>query len=464
MTDELTLVPGAARRIISLAPCAVVLTDRDARVLYCNPRFALWCGREQGEIVGKRLSDLFDVAGRIYCDTHMLPMLYIQGFVREIQCNLKNPDGRTVPILLNGNLEMNTVTGEEEIIFTALDTTERAQYEAELRRARDGAEELAAIVESSLISVLRLDANGAIKRWNPASVRMFGLDEATAAGQSAQDLLDVSNTSDWLTPHLKEACASNETVFFKEATPDGRHLHLSVTPIPDQRSLDGTCDFSLLIRDITKQVQAEHQVDIMMRELNHRVKNNLAVVVGIARQTFRSASTKAETTKFIDRISALSAAHDLLVDNNWDSTSLTDVVKLTTGRFDGESRLSVEGPDISLPAQSVAMTALALFELMTNAIKYGALKHNGTVRLKWWIEGSETAEPRFVLTWDEQSDATITPPTREGFGRQLIETLIASELNGETTLEFAPDGLKYRLEAPYWDAATRLEAADGNAG
>lgn len=457
------LVPDAARRIISLAPCAVIVTDRNARITYCNPRFAAWCEQEQTEIVGQRLSDLMDVAGRIYCDTHLLPMLYIQGYVREIQCHLKRPGGGTMPVLLNGNLELDAETGREEIIFTGLDTIERSQYEAELRRARDGAEELAAIVESSLIGVLRIGPEGEIKRWNPAAVEMFGFDPEHAAGVAAQEVLAVSKRPLWLIPQLDRAGARNETVFFKETTPDGRHLSLSVTPIRDPRAPDKAVDFSLLIRDVTQQKVAEKRIKIMMRELNHRVKNNLAVVMGIARQTFQSAASKEEAAQFIARIGALSTAHDLLVNNNWESTSLTKVVQMTAAKFESSERLHIDGPDIALPAQNVAMISLALFELMTNAMKYGALSHQGRVSLVWRIDESDAAQPRFVLTWDEETKAPITPPTRRGFGRRLIETLIAAELNGEVTVDYAPSGLKYRLEAPYWGAQAAPDAAGASA-
>ncbi|HEV2559830.1 MAG TPA: sensor histidine kinase [Microvirga sp.] len=195
---------------------------------------------------------------------------------------------------------------------------------------------------------------------------------------------------------------------------------------------------------------AEHQ-RLLIDELNHRVKNTLATVQSIATQTLRTAETADEAKDALERrLLALSRAHDVLTRESWEGADLKDVVgrALEPYQVHSESRLRVTGPSVRLtPRMSLAL-AMALHELATNAVKYGALSNkNGTIDVTWRVQNG--AEPaRLVLRWSEAGGPPVVAPRRRGFGSRLIERSLASDLNGEVDIAFAPTGVVCTVSAP----------------
>ncbi len=196
--------------------------------------------------------------------------------------------------------------------------------------------------------------------------------------------------------------------------------------------------------DTTERTRAEAQRELLLAELSHRVKNMLAVVQGIARQTFRNTeSVPAARQTFEGRLTALATAHDLLTRSNWETASLAELARGTLPvRADGP-QVSISGPDVMLdPKKTLALT-MALHELFTNAIKYGALStETGSVALAWSVEtGPDGSAPRLRLEWRETGAPSTAPPVREGFGTRLIQQVFRHDLCGEIMMEFAPSGL-----------------------
>ena len=450
MSQPPTLAAEDAQLLIDRADSGFVVTDHNAKITYCNSRFAEWTGNIPTALVGMRLSHLLDVPGRVFFDTHIMPMILLQGFAREILCRLAPEGAERFPILLNASRHPADEGPEARIVFNIFDATERAMYEGDLRKARDDAEELAAVVRSAQLAVFRIDNAGRVKTWNPWAATMFGFDPLTAAGRPVAELAPLRRDHGWLDKVKTQAISGDAPEFFDAETPDGKSLSISITPITETGGRSPDPDFSLLMRDITQQVQAERQLKIILSELNHRVKNNFAVVTSIARQTFRSEVSTGETARFIARLQTLAKSHDLLVSNNWRSTSIREVAKLTAGDSGVEDRFDLQGPDVVFEPQSVAMLALALFELMTNAMKYGALSHSdGRVQLHWTLSG-ESEDRLFRLRWEEQNGPPVAAPNgKTGFGSKLVKHLVAAELGGSAHLDFAPTGLVYTLEAPY---------------
>lgn len=453
MTDKKAISTTDAQLLIEEAQNGVVVTDRNANITYCNKRFAIWAGRPQEELLGLRLAKLLDVPGRVYFETHILPMLLLQGYAREILCRLKGETGDPVPILLNAATHPADTGDDSRFVFTIFDATERSMYEGNLREARKNAEELAAIVRSAQVAIFRIDAAGHVKHWNASAAQMFGFDVQSAKCAPITELIALTTADDWLTPNLQQLAASDKPHYFDAETRQGLHLTVSLARIFDSGTGSRDTEYSLLMRDITPRVQAERQLQIALQELNHRVKNNLAVVSGIARQTFRSPESKDETARFMARLQSLSQAHDLLVTNRWQSADLRDLAQLTAQNSGIEARFHIDGPKVELPPQSVAMLALALFELMTNAIKYGSLSQDGgVVHLTWRIEKSPEG-PQFHLSWREEGGPPVVQPAQKaGFGSQLINRLVTAELGGTAELTFGETGALYKLTAPYWDA------------
>ena len=201
--------------------------------------------------------------------------------------------------------------------------------------------------------------------------------------------------------------------------------------------------------DITERHRDQAHLNLLVAELNHRVKNTLAIVQSLAHQTFRGAGIEATArTAFDGRLAALATAHNLLTRERWEATDLeTVVVETLAAQVSDPTSVSIRGPSVRLDPKTAVSIAMALHELATNAIKYGALSVDGghvTVR---WSSGSAD-EPRLLLDWRESGGPKVTAPTTRGFGSRMIERALASELRGKVTLEFRADGLHCAIDAP----------------
>lgn len=178
--------------------------------------------------------------------------------------------------------------------------------------------------------------------------------------------------------------------------------------------------------DITEREEAERGRELLVAELNHRVKNTLAIVQAIAHQTFKGAVSPAEARKaFEGRLTTLSAAHNLLTKTNWETVSLNELANLTLGgNSTNANRISLSGPNILLPPKEAVSIAMALHELCTNAVKYGALSNDeGRITVSW--SQPNTNGDHLELQWVETGGPLVVPPTHRGFGTLLLERTLA---------------------------------------
>jgi PAS domain S-box-containing protein len=216
-------------------------------------------------------------------------------------------------------------------------------------------------------------------------------------------------------------------------------------------------DLLLTVRTLGEQVgrvlerkRTEEHQRLLINELNHRVKNTLAIVQSIAAQTLKAGDVRARTRQALEnRLAALAGAHDLLTRENWETASLRQVVeKAGRGCGAAEHRLTIGGPDIRLDPKTAVSIAMAIHELCTNAVKYGALSSDGgTVAVRWSIE-AQGAAPRLRLEWREQGGPAVAAPARRGFGTRLIERGLAADLGGTARIDFLPEGVVCTVEAP----------------
>ncbi|GGY94206.1 CHASE domain-containing protein [Novosphingobium colocasiae] len=186
----------------------------------------------------------------------------------------------------------------------------------------------------------------------------------------------------------------------------------------------------------------------LTRELNHRVKNTLANVLSIAALTRRGSRDIDDfTDRLTSRIRALSATHDLLSQTDWTNAALRDVVvsELAPYMEGHEEFVTIDGPEIKLAPNDAMSLGLALHEMATNAAKYGALSvEDGRVSVTWQRTGADLAS----IHWRESGGPTVTEPSKRGFGRDLIEKIVAHELRGKVELQFLPGGVECRLNVP----------------
>jgi signal transduction histidine kinase/CheY-like chemotaxis protein len=201
--------------------------------------------------------------------------------------------------------------------------------------------------------------------------------------------------------------------------------------------------------DVTERRHYEQHLHLLIEELNHRVKNTLAIVQSVSRQTFRTPGDPEERRQAFDgRLSALAAAHGLLTRANWEAADLKAIALTVLGaQSDGAERYRIEGPRVKLEPKTAVTLAMAFHELCTNATKYGALSvENGAIELTWRVEPGPA--PRLRLSWRENGGPRVSAPSRRGFGARMIERALASELNGQVRLDFLPTGLECHIDAP----------------
>ncbi|WP_162820633.1 sensor histidine kinase [Microvirga calopogonii] len=215
--------------------------------------------------------------------------------------------------------------------------------------------------------------------------------------------------------------------------------------------------------DITEMKKAEEHQQLLINELNHRVKNTLATVQSIASQSLRNASTTSEARAAVEgRLFALSRAHDVLTRENWDGAYLREVVQEAIAPFqaDGHSRFDLRGPEMRLPPRIALAIAMAIQELGTNAVKYGALSNEtGRIGIKWSTTRPSGSDAQGLeLVWAETGGPPVIEPSHRGFGTRLIERSLAHELHGDVTIAFAPTGVVCTIHALLNDGDADREA------
>jgi PAS domain S-box-containing protein len=197
--------------------------------------------------------------------------------------------------------------------------------------------------------------------------------------------------------------------------------------------------------DITERLQAEEQRTLLINELNHRVKNTLATVQSLAMQTLREDDHNKEALAlFNSRLGALSRAHDILTHENWKGAQLRQVVDQSVAPFRTTDRIDVGGPDTRVSPKQALALALALHELGTNAMKYGALSNQeGRITLAWSVDAA-----LLHMSWRESGGPEVVPPTRTGFGTRLIERSLSNDLGGEARILYLPAGVVAQMITP----------------
>ena len=228
---------------------------------------------------------------------------------------------------------------------------------------------------------------------------------------------------------------------FSYILPSGveRILLSSARPIPDAAGrIIGAVQISL---DITERKRGEEQRKLLINELNHRVKNTLAVVQSIASQTLRSAPSLPEAGRSLSgRLVSLAKAHDILTQENWSGADLRELVIASCTAHAARERFQLAGEAVWLPPSLALSLALALHELTTNAIKYGALSTaQGMVVISWTV-GDGANRQRLRLEWRESGGPPVAPPERMGFGTRMLRRILDPE-SGSASVTFETTGV-----------------------
>lgn len=207
---------------------------------------------------------------------------------------------------------------------------------------------------------------------------------------------------------------------------------------------------------------AEVRRSVLLREMNHRIKNLFATVQAIANQSFRDRAAPDGLRIFGARLAAMARTHDLLVGENRETANLEEVVRAAIEPFrsDGECAFTLAGSPLRIRGTAALALSMALHELCTNAAKYGALSRaDGRIAVTWGVR-SDDQGVRFIFSWTETGGPPVLSPERTGFGTRLVERILTTELNGTGTLEFPGTGLRFTLDADAGAVLQRAAAVD----
>ncbi len=341
------------------------------------------------------------------------------------------------------------------LICVAENISERKKAEQFLRESE---ERFRTIVGTAADAIVVIDEAGLIESINPAGERMLGYASSELAGKNVSILMPEPHHSahdGYLSAYMRTGRPRiiGRPRELEYRCKDGS-IFIGELAVTECRS-NGRRYFTGIIRDLSERKRHAEHVSLLLREVNHRSKNMLAVVQAIARQT---ASAKPEdfVERFGERIRALAASQDLLVRHEWKGVDLDSLVRSQLAHFNGliGKRIDLRGPPVVISASAAQAIGMALHELATNAGKYGALSNaSGCVEIAWSLEGRKPGDGTFVMSWREHGGPPVTVPVSQGFGSTVISRIVTESLNADVKLEFEVTGLLWRLECPAMEVA-----------
>lgn len=304
------------------------------------------------------------------------------------------------------------------------------------------------VVEASQDCIRVISADGAVEYMNAQGQSLFEIEDFDSRNRQRY-------WPDMWPPESREtveqalrAALCGHAVAFRAACPTAkgspRWWDTTVSPI-----LEGGRVIRVLAtsRDVTSERLAESQRQLLVNELNHRVKNTLATVQSIANQSLRNAGVEPSVRDALEgRLMAIAATHNVLTDQNWSAASLRQIVDGSVTPYRAHpAQLTITGEDLKVSPKPAVVMALAFHELAINALKYGALSvPAGHVDIRWSVEPDD----QLRIEWTERGGPTAHPPERRGFGTRIIEQALPNELGGAVAVDYRPEGLRCSIRAP----------------
>ena len=326
----------------------------------------------------------------------------------------------------------------------------RASEEALRRRTT----QFETLLNEAPMGVYLVDADFKIQAVNPTAWPVFG-DIPDLIGRDFEEIIHILWPDHYanevvrlfrLTLSTGEPYVAPEHIEQRRdrAVTEYYEWRINRIPLPEGR-YGVVCYF----RDISAHVRARQQRELLINELNHRVKNTLATVQSIAAQTLKGATVSAAVKDALEsRLLSMAGAHDVLTQQNWEGADLRNIVEKALSPFMAPRReFDVNGPDIRLLPKSALAIAMAVHELATNAAKYGALSNgSGRISVHWAI--AECDAPHLQIVWTETGGPKVVAPRSKGFGSRLIQRGLAGQLGGEALIDYRETGVICRIMAP----------------
>ncbi|HEX8571673.1 MAG TPA: PAS domain S-box protein [Allosphingosinicella sp.] len=449
--------PGApaawlgAAAILDQIPDGVIVADPEGRIVFVNEAAEHLHGMKKlgvGPADYARAYSLWTLSGEPFPAAELPLARATRGeTVSEARWRIRRPDGRDLVAIGSARPFYDSSGNQHGAILTLRDDS--ARHAAELGLAESEAR-FRTIADCAPAPVWVTGPNGvefANRAYSEFAMRPVEelLGHSWVGFVHEEDIPGILalRSSAWETgsPYAWEAR-------FRRSDGEWLWIHASCAP---RFGLDGKVQgYVGMAVDVTESRRAEAELRdserhlrLMVDELNHRVKNTLAIVQGLAQQSFRGGGVSEEVrSSFEGRLAALAAAHDLLTRRSWEGAELGELVVAVVAAHRSD-RVAIDGPPLELSPKLAVTLALALHELCTNAVKYGALSvPGGRVSIAW-----ECKPDRLALRWRESGGPPVAEPRRRGFGTRMIERALASETGGRARLEFRRAGVVCEIEA-----------------
>ncbi|HEU5275422.1 MAG TPA: MASE1 domain-containing protein [Xanthobacteraceae bacterium] len=326
---------------------------------------------------------------------------------------------------------------------------ERREHEAELS---DSQERLQQALTAGRVTAFDWDLRTGSSRLSENAAQILGIDPRRTF--TAADFVARIHPDDRARHQALVDSVSPESPSYADAfrflRPDGQQIWLEATATVDFDAAGRPVRLKGLTRDITARKRAEERQDLLIAELDHRVKNVLARVAVVAMYTREGSRSMDEFVKVLDgRIQSMATAHSLLSESRWHGVGLIDLVHHQVAPYATDANVTINGSNAMLSAAETQAVAMVIHELVTNAAKYGALScPGGHVLVTWRCETLADDSARLQIEWRETGGPLIQGPVRPGYGTSLIRELIPHELGGKVDLELASVGASCRIEIP----------------
>jgi len=341
----------------------------------------------------------------------------------------------------------------ERMTGVYIDVTDRKQTEALLGESKT---RLADALAAGQVMAFEWNAVTGQSRRSDNVAQILGIEQGPAS-VPRNDFLRHVHPDDrmCLKSRIRELRPGNPSYVlnFRFVRPDGREVWLEETAKAEFDATGRLLRIKGLTRDINERKGLEEDKNLLIAELDHRVKNVLSIVSVVASRTQETSQSMADFVAALDgRIKSMAITHELLSYRRWHGIPLAELVDRELAPYATGSNTQIEGPDVILSADAGQAIAMVFHELATNAAKFGALSTaRGRVCVRWSQKRNGHAHSLLSVHWEERGGPNVMPQTRSGYGTSVIRDLIPYELGGAVDLVHAPEGVRCRLEIPaHW--------------